>query len=182
MTNYTRRHTFLIITHKNNCCQVFSRRRNDQPFLVNEYEVKVGWQSSSLKNKFSGFRRAKHKHIFSKSKPYSTTSYEHVSILTLGNFLSFTERIFIQTRRLWRVSANISVCYCVARYENFAVNGKASIFVSYVIKEFAHAFSCAYMYIEARVALGCASSYSYASLVLSKLPACIHNSIDMYAR
>ena len=27
-----------------------------------------------------------------------------------------------------------------ARYENFAVNQKASIFVSYVIKEFAHAF------------------------------------------
>ena len=52
---------------------------------------------------FSGFRRAKRKHLFSKSKPYSTTSYEHVSILTLGNFLSFTERIFIQTRRLWRV-------------------------------------------------------------------------------
>ena len=33
---------------------------------------------------------------------------------------------------------------------------------------------------EARVALGCASSNSYASFVLSKLPACIHNSI--YAR
>ena len=33
---------------------------------------------------------------------------------------------------------------------------------------------------EAKVALGYASSNSYASLVLSKLPACIHNSI--YAR
>ena len=42
-------------------------------------------------------------------------------------------------------SANRTVCYCVARYENFAVNQKASIFVSYVIKEFAHAFSCAYI-------------------------------------
>ena len=31
---------------------------------------------------------------------------------------------------------------------------------------------------EARVALGYASSNSYASLVLSKLPACIHNSRD----
>ena len=62
-------------------------------------------------------------------------------------------------------SANITVCYCVARYENFAVNQKASIFVSYVIKEFAHAFSCAYIELwmhlgslkstqEARVALG----------------------------
>ena len=49
------------------------------------------------------------KHLFSKSKPYSSTSYEHVSILTLAGlnkqifFLSFTETIFIQTRRLWRV-------------------------------------------------------------------------------
>ena len=38
-TNYTR-HEF--ITRKNNCCQVFSRSRNDQPLLVNEYKVKVG--------------------------------------------------------------------------------------------------------------------------------------------
>ena len=81
-TNYTRRHEFR--THKNNCWQVFSRSRNDQPLFVNEYKVNVGWQSSSLKNKFSGFRRAKHKHLLSKSKPYSTTSYEHVSIFTLG--------------------------------------------------------------------------------------------------
>ena len=80
--NYARRHKF--ITHKNNCCQVFSGSRNDQPLSVNEYKVNVGWQSSSLKNKFSGFRRAKHKHLLSKSKPYSTTSYEHVSIFTLG--------------------------------------------------------------------------------------------------
>ena len=60
-----------------------------------------------------------------------------------------------------------------------------------VIKEFAHAFSCAYIELcmhagslenpqKARVALGCASSYYYAFLVLSKLPACIHNTI--YAR
>ena len=52
------------------------------------------------------------------------------------------------------------------RYENFAVNQKASIFcLLYVIKEFAHAFSCAYIELwmhlgslestqEARVALG----------------------------
>ena len=39
------RHEFT--SHKNNCCQVFSRSRNDQPLFVNEY--KVGWQSSSLK-------------------------------------------------------------------------------------------------------------------------------------
>ena len=60
-----------------------------------------------------------------------------------------------------------------------------------VIKEFAHAFSCVYIELwmhlgslestqKARVALGCASSYSYVFFVLSKLPACIHNSI--YAR
>ena len=83
-TNYTRGHKF--ITHKDNCCQVFLRSRNDQPLFVNEYKVKVGWQSSSLKNKFSGFRRAKHKYLLSKPKPYSTTSYEHVSILTLVDF------------------------------------------------------------------------------------------------
>ena len=81
-TNYARRHKF--ITHKNNCCQVFSRSCSDQPLFVNEYNFKVRWKSSSLKNKFPGFRREKHKHLFSQSKPYSTTSYEHVSILTLG--------------------------------------------------------------------------------------------------
>ena len=72
-------------------------------------------------------------------------------------FLSFTERIFIQTRRLWRV--------CVARYENFAVNQKASIFVSYVIKEFAHAFSCAY--IELWMHLGSLESTEEARVALS---------------
>ena len=80
-TNYTRRHKF--ITHKNNCYQVFSRSRNDQPMFVNECKFKEGWQSSSLKNMFSVFRRARRKHLFSKSKPYSTTCYKHVSILTL---------------------------------------------------------------------------------------------------
>ena len=73
-------------------------------------------------------------------------------------FLSFTERIFIKK------SAYTSVCYCVVCYENFVVNQKTSIFVSYVIKEFVHAFSCAFIELwmhlgslestEARVALG----------------------------
>ena len=56
------------------------------------------------------------------------------------------------------------------------------------IEEFAHDFSYAYIELwmhlgslesgqKARVALGCASSYSYAFFVLSKLPAYIHNSI-----
>ena len=99
-------------------------------------------------------------------------------------FLSLTERIFIKK------SANTSVCYCVARYENFVVNQKTSIFVSYVTEEFAHAFSCAYIELwmhlgslestqEARVALGCSSTTSYASFVLSNQTsrACIYNSI-----
>ena len=81
--------------------------------------------------------------------------------------------------------------FCGARYENFAVNQKAGIFVSYVIKEFAHAFSCAFIELwmhlgslestqEARVVLGRTSSHSYESFVLSKLLVCIHTSI--YAR
>ena len=65
-TNCSRRHKF--ITHKNNCCQVFSRSCNDQPLFVNEYKFKVGLQSSFLKSKFSGFRREKH---FS-ANPYHT--------------------------------------------------------------------------------------------------------------
>ena len=51
-------------------------------------------------------------------------------------------------------------------YENFAVNQKANIFVSYVIKEFAHAFSCAYIKLW---------------MHLGSFPACIHNSIYMRA-
>ena len=39
-TKYTRRQKF--ITHKNNCCQVFSRSRNDLPVFVNEYKFKQG--------------------------------------------------------------------------------------------------------------------------------------------
>ena len=64
------------------------------------------------------------------------------------------------------------------------------LYFDYVKKELIHAFSCAYIELwmhsgslentqEAKVALGYASSNSYASLVLSKLPACINNS--MYA-
>ena len=66
---------------------------------------------------------------------------------------------------MWRVcNQPLEVfVYCVVRYENFAVIKK--IFVSYVIKEFAHAFSGAYIELwmhlgslkstqEDRVALG----------------------------
>ena len=73
--------------------------------------------------------------------------------------------------------------FCAACCEYFAFNKKAIVFASYVIKELVHTFSCAYIELwmhlgslrttqEARVDLG-----AYASLVLSKLPACIHNSI-----
>ena len=73
--------------------------------------------------------------------------------------------------------------FCAACCEYFAFNKKASVFASYVIKELVHTFSCAYIELwmhlgslgstqEARVDLG-----AYTSLVLSKLPACIHNSI-----
>ena len=59
-----------------------------------------------------------------------------------------------------------------------------------VIKELVYAFNCAYTELwmhlgnlestqEARVSLGYTSSNSYLSLVFSKLPACIHNSIYM---
>ena len=62
----------------------------------------------------------------------------------------------------------------------------------HVIKELVHALSCAYIELwmhlgslestqEAKVALGCTLSHSCASsIVPSKLPACIHNSV--YAR
>ena len=58
---------------------------------------------------------------------------------------------------------NRSVGYCVARYENFVVNREASIFVSYVIKEFAHAFS--YAYIELWMHLGSLESSQEARVV-----------------
>ena len=57
-TNYTRRHKF--ITHKNNCCQVFSRSRNDQPLFVNEYKYSR-MTVVFAKKQVSGFRRATHK-------------------------------------------------------------------------------------------------------------------------
>ena len=51
-------------------------------------ENKVGQQSLALKNKFPGICRAKHKSSFQPtgklSKLYSTTSFEHMTILTLG--------------------------------------------------------------------------------------------------
>ena len=66
---------------------------------------------------------------------------------------------------MFGTSQQKSLFFCVARYVNFVVNQKASNFGSYVIKEFAHAFSCAYIELwmhlgslestqEARVALG----------------------------
>ena len=49
-------------------------------------------------------------------------------------------------------------------YENFSVNQKASIFVGYVIKEFAHAFSCAF--IELWMHLGSLESTQEATVEL----------------
>ena len=83
--------------------------------------------------------------------------------------------------------ANRDVCFLFfgALWE-FCILSGAILVVA--LKEFAYAFSCAYIELwmhfgslestqKARVALGCASSYSYAFFVLSKLPSCIHNSI-----
>ena len=67
---------------------------------------------------------------------------------------------------MWRVcNQPIEAFVIVSRVPSFVVNRKASIFVSYVIKEFAHAFNRAYIELwmhlgslestqEARVALG----------------------------
>ena len=55
--------------------------------------------------------------------------------------------------------------FCVACYENFAVNQKVSIFASYVVKEFAHAFSCGY--IELWMHLGRLESTEEATELLS---------------
>ena len=102
---------------------------------------------------------------------------------------------FNETLKLNRYEKPLSPFFCT---ENFVINQEQNLFSSndllyfhYVIKELVHAFSCAYIELwmhlgslestqEARVALGYASSNSYASLVLSKLPKCIHSSI--YAR
>ena len=54
----------------------------------------------------------------------------------------------------------ISVFYCIACYENFVVNQKAS----YVIKEFAHPFNCAY--IELWMHLGSLESTQEARVAL----------------
>ena len=44
-----------------------------------------------IKTFFGKASKAKRKHLFGKSKPYSTTSHEHVSIITLGELqYSFT--------------------------------------------------------------------------------------------
>ena len=89
---------------------------------------------------------------------------------------------------MFQLKPKYRILFCVC-WENFALYHnkrllRADPCCRSVIKEFAHAFSCAYielwMYLrslestqKARVALGCASSYSYAFFVLSKLSACI---------
>ena len=56
--------------------------------------------------------------------------------------LSFTERMFIQTRRFWRVCLNEPIeAFVIAPLQLI----KKQVFLSAIIKEFAHAFSCAYI-------------------------------------
>ena len=80
-TNYTRRHKF--ITHKNNCCQVSSRSRNEQPMFVNEYKFKEGWQSSSLKTCFLDFAE-QNVNIFSANPNHTPRLLMNMLVLTLG--------------------------------------------------------------------------------------------------
>ena len=90
--------------------------------------------------------------------------------------------------KMWRVFDQPigTFVYFFVRCENFALYHnkrllRADPCCRSVIKEFAHAFSCAYIELwmhlgslestqKARVALGCASSYSYAFFVLSNFP------------
>ena len=64
--------------------------RSSQEAVMTSYcsqmNKKEGWLSSSLKNKsfFLDFAEQNINIFFSEPKPYSTTSYEHVSIITLG--------------------------------------------------------------------------------------------------
>ena len=92
-----------------------------------------------------------------------------------------------ETLRLNQYETPLSSFFCS---EFFVINQEQNLFsrnrllyFHYVIKELVHAFSCAY--IELWMHLGSLESTQEASaraskLVLSKLPACIHNSI--YAR
>ena len=43
---------------------------------------------------FSGFRQAKRKHLFSKYKPYSTTSHEHVTCLSVPETETVVRHVF----------------------------------------------------------------------------------------
>ena len=64
--------------------------------------------------------------------------------------------------------------------ENFLANHKARLSPCYK-KKLVHTFRCAYVYEEARVALGYQlEQLLRASFVFSKLPAYIHNSIYLY--
>ena len=61
-------------------------------------------------------------------------------------FLSFIERIFIQTRRLWRVcNQPIEAFVIVPRVRRILQLIKKQAFLLAMLKEFAHAFSCAYI-------------------------------------
>ena len=97
--NYSRRHKFLIITHKNNCCQVFSKSRNDQPSFVNEYKYSR-MIVVFAKKQVSGFRGAKHK----------LTSFKQIQAI-LHDFLRTCEPVC----RVWQNSTRSRACKTVFR-------------------------------------------------------------------
>ena len=116
-TNYTRRHKF--ITHKNNCCQVFSRSRNDQPMFVNECKFKEGWQSSSLKTRFLDFAE-QNINIFSANPNHTPRLLTNIYISNnfqphFGNKCKFTTllcappQIFVVAERI-RSDVAIGLC------------------------------------------------------------------------
>ena len=97
----------------------------------------------------------------------------------------------ILAQTMWRVfDQPIGCLLFFVRCENFALSHnkrllRADPCCRSVIKKFAHAYSWVYIELwmhlgslgsiqKGRVALGCASSYSYAFFVLSKLPAHTH--------
>ena len=82
-TNYSRRHKFLIITHKNTELLpglYFSRSRNDQPLFVNEDKYSR-MTVVFAKKQVSGFRRAKHK----------LTSFKQIQTILHDFLLSMAE-------------------------------------------------------------------------------------------
>ena len=127
---------------------------------------------------------------------FSDSSFGFDFLNSPRKFWAFHSQLSLKPKyKMWRVFDQPIGTFACLLHILFAYHNKrllrADPCCRSVIEELAHAFSCAYielwMYLgslestqKLRVALGCASSYSYAFFVFSKLPACIHNSI--YAR